>query len=94
MAGRNFLFVPGPTNLPDRIQRAMMISMEDHRSPIFPRLYESLLPGLKRVFRTETGFLSFFLHPARVVGKLLSQILYLPVIKFWPPVSDSSVISG
>ena len=55
MAGRNFLFVPGPTNLPDRIQRAMMISMEDHRSPIFPRLYESLLPGLKRVFRTETG---------------------------------------
>ena len=42
----------------------------------------------------STGTPSFFLHPARVVGKLLLQILYLPVIKFWPPVSDSSVISG
>jgi aspartate aminotransferase-like enzyme len=35
MAGRNFLFVPGPTNVPDRVLRAMMVSMEDHRSPIF-----------------------------------------------------------
>jgi len=32
MAGRNFLFVPGPTNVPDRVQRAMVVSMEDHRS--------------------------------------------------------------
>jgi hypothetical protein len=30
--GRNFLFVPGPTNVPDRILRAMHIAMEDHRS--------------------------------------------------------------
>ena len=36
------------------------------------------------MFRTETGFLSFS-SSARVVGKLLSRILYLPVIKFWPP---------
>lgn len=55
MAGRNFLFVPGPTNVPDRINRSMMISMEDHRSPIFPRLYEAILPGLKKLFRTSTG---------------------------------------
>ena len=55
MAGRNFLFVPGPTNVPDRINRSMIISMEDHRSPIFPRLYESILPGLKKLFRTTTG---------------------------------------
>jgi alanine-glyoxylate transaminase/serine-glyoxylate transaminase/serine-pyruvate transaminase len=33
----------------------MMISMEDHRSPIFPRLYEAILPGLKKLFRTTTG---------------------------------------
>ena len=38
MAGRNFLFVPGPTNVPERLQRAMMVSMEDHRSPNFPHL--------------------------------------------------------
>jgi aspartate aminotransferase-like enzyme len=48
LAGRNFLFVPGPTNVPDRVNRSMMISMEDHRSPIFPRLYEAILPGLKK----------------------------------------------
>ena len=37
MAGRNFLFVPGPTNVPDRVLRAMMVPMEDHRSLHFSR---------------------------------------------------------
>ena len=55
MAGRNFLFVPGPTNVPDRVLRAMMVSMEDHRSPAFPALTRTILPGLKKVFRTERG---------------------------------------
>lgn len=32
MAGRNFLFVPGPTNVPDRVLRSMAVAMEDHRS--------------------------------------------------------------
>ena len=36
--GRNFLFVPGPTNVPDRILRAMHVAMEDHRSSDFPKL--------------------------------------------------------
>ena len=36
MPGRNFLFVPGPTNVPDRVMRAMMVAMEDHRSSRFP----------------------------------------------------------
>ena len=55
MAGRNFLFVPGPTNVPDRVQRAMMVSMEDHRSIDFPQLTHEILDGLKSVFRTEAG---------------------------------------
>jgi alanine-glyoxylate transaminase / serine-glyoxylate transaminase / serine-pyruvate transaminase len=55
MAGRNFLFVPGPTNVPDRVQRAMMVSMQDHRSPDFPQLTHDILHGLKSVFRTTTG---------------------------------------
>ena len=55
MAGRNFLFVPGPTNIPDRVMRAMMVSMEDHRSPAFPALTREIMPGLKKVFRTEHG---------------------------------------
>ena len=38
MAGRNGLFVPGPTNVPERVLRAMVVPMEDHRSPKFPQL--------------------------------------------------------
>jgi alanine-glyoxylate transaminase/serine-glyoxylate transaminase/serine-pyruvate transaminase len=55
MAGRNFLFVPGPTNVPDRILRAMAVPMEDHRSAAFPALARACLDGLKPVFKTESG---------------------------------------
>ncbi len=55
MAGRNFLFVPGPTNVPDRILRAMDVPMEDHRSPIFPALARECLTGLKPIFKTTSG---------------------------------------
>ncbi|HWM66652.1 MAG TPA: aminotransferase class V-fold PLP-dependent enzyme [Steroidobacteraceae bacterium] len=54
-AGRNFLFVPGPTNVPDRVIRAMAVPMEDHRSPIFPELTHTVLNGLKPIFKTTTG---------------------------------------
>jgi alanine-glyoxylate transaminase/serine-glyoxylate transaminase/serine-pyruvate transaminase len=55
MPGRNFLFVPGPTNTPDRILRAMHVPMEDHRSSSFPDLTAAILRDLKQVFKTETG---------------------------------------
>lgn len=55
MAGRNFLFVPGPTNVPERVQRAMVVSMEDHRSSKFPDLTRTVLEDLKAVFKTKTG---------------------------------------
>ncbi|MBK8005766.1 MAG: aminotransferase class V-fold PLP-dependent enzyme [Gemmatimonadetes bacterium] len=55
MAGRNFLFVPGPTNSPDRILRAMHVPQEDHRSSAFPELTLPIFRDLKKVFKTETG---------------------------------------
>jgi alanine-glyoxylate transaminase / serine-glyoxylate transaminase / serine-pyruvate transaminase len=55
MAGRNFLFVPGPTNVPDRILRAMAVPMEDHRSSKFPELSLRCLADLKKVFKTSRG---------------------------------------
>jgi alanine-glyoxylate transaminase / serine-glyoxylate transaminase / serine-pyruvate transaminase len=55
MAGRNFLFVPGPTNVPDRVQRAMVVAMEDHRSSKFPELTLAALSELRKVFKTERG---------------------------------------
>ncbi len=62
MAGRNHLFIPGPTNTPHEVSSAMHVAMEDHRSPIFPQLLKPVLEDLKKVFRTETG--QAFLFPA------------------------------
>ncbi len=62
MAGRNHLYIPGPTNVPNEILNAMHIPMEDHRSPVFPKLLTPLLQDLKKIFRTETG--QAFVFPA------------------------------
>jgi alanine-glyoxylate transaminase/serine-glyoxylate transaminase/serine-pyruvate transaminase len=66
MAGRNFLFVPGPTNVPDRVLRAMHIAMEDHRSSEFPSLATPVLEDLKKIFRTTSG--QTFIFPATGTG--------------------------
>jgi alanine-glyoxylate transaminase/serine-glyoxylate transaminase/serine-pyruvate transaminase len=66
MAGRNFLFVPGPTNTPDRILRAMHVAQEDHRSSSFPSLAAPVLRDLKKIFKTETG--QAYLFPASGTG--------------------------
>jgi alanine-glyoxylate transaminase / serine-glyoxylate transaminase / serine-pyruvate transaminase len=55
MPGRNFLFVPGPTNVPDRVLRAMVVASEDHRSSRFPQLAHACISGLKPIFKTRTG---------------------------------------
>lgn len=62
MAGRQHLYVPGPTNIPTAIMNAMHVDMEDHRSPVFPKLLKPLLEDLKKIFRTETGHT--FIFPA------------------------------
>jgi alanine-glyoxylate transaminase/serine-glyoxylate transaminase/serine-pyruvate transaminase len=51
--GRHFLQIPGPTNVPDRVLRAMDFPTVDHRGPEFAELGAEVLAGLKRVFRTE-----------------------------------------
>jgi alanine-glyoxylate transaminase/serine-glyoxylate transaminase/serine-pyruvate transaminase len=52
MSGRHFLQIPGPTNIPDRVLRAMARPTIDHRGPEFARLGRELLEGLKEIFRT------------------------------------------
>jgi alanine-glyoxylate transaminase/serine-glyoxylate transaminase/serine-pyruvate transaminase len=66
MPGRNHLFVPGPTNVPDRILRTMHRAMEDHRSSAFPALPKGIFEDLKKVFRTESG--QAFVFPATGTG--------------------------
>ncbi len=51
--GRHFLQIPGPTNVPDRVLRAMAAPTIDHRGPEFARLTGELLDGLKSIFKTK-----------------------------------------
>ncbi len=52
-SGRHFLQIPGPTNVPERVLRAMSLPTIDHRSPEFARLSLEVLEGLKRIFQTS-----------------------------------------
>jgi alanine-glyoxylate transaminase/serine-glyoxylate transaminase/serine-pyruvate transaminase len=51
--GRHFLQIPGPTNVPDRVLRAMDMPTIDHRSPEFAQLGFDVLAALQGVFRTK-----------------------------------------
>ena len=58
-AGRHFLQIPGPTNVPDRILRAMDNPTIDHRGPEFARLGREVLAGLKHIFKTEQPVITY-----------------------------------
>lgn len=64
-SGRHFLQIPGPTNVPDRILRAIDQPTIDHRGPEFARLTLEIMAGLQDVFRT-TG--PVVIYPASGTG--------------------------
>ncbi len=51
----NPVFIPGPTNIPDRLRRAMMVQTQDHRAPDFVETFAPVLEKTKKVFGTTTG---------------------------------------
>lgn len=60
--GRNYLFAPGPTHIPNEVMNAMVVPQEDHRAPDFPQLVKPLLEDLKKIFKTKKG--QCFIFPA------------------------------
>ncbi|MGX9354713.1 pyridoxal-phosphate-dependent aminotransferase family protein [Roseobacteraceae bacterium S113] len=64
-SGRHFLQIPGPTNTPERIQRAMHRAVIDHRGPEFAELGRSILADLGAVFQTENRVV---IYPASGTG--------------------------
>ena len=58
-AGRHFLQIPGPTNVPDRILRAIERPTMDHRGPEFGQFAGRVLTGLRDIFRTRGSVLVF-----------------------------------
>jgi alanine-glyoxylate transaminase/serine-glyoxylate transaminase/serine-pyruvate transaminase len=66
MSEPKHLFIPGPTNIPDRVRRAMNLAMEDIRAPDFPELTRPIFADLKKVFLTESA--EIFLFPSSGTG--------------------------
>jgi len=66
MIGFKTLAVPGPTNMPFEVRRAMEVPLEDHRAPDFPEFTLPLLADLKTIFRTNSG--RVFVFPGSGTG--------------------------
>ena len=64
-AGRHFLQIPGPTNVPDRVLRAIDRPTIDHRGPEFQQLGRDVLAGMKRIFKTKHPVI---IYPASGTG--------------------------
>lgn len=64
-SGRHFLQIPGPTNVPDRVLRAIDFPTMDHRGPKFGKLGLEILDGLKHVFQTQQPVV---IYPASGTG--------------------------
>ncbi|MGS1108005.1 pyridoxal-phosphate-dependent aminotransferase family protein [Achromobacter anxifer] len=58
-SGRHFLQIPGPTNVPDRVLRAIDQPTIDHRGPEFGALGLAVLEGIKQVFQTQSPVVIF-----------------------------------
>jgi alanine-glyoxylate transaminase / serine-glyoxylate transaminase / serine-pyruvate transaminase len=65
-AGRHFLQIPGPTNVPDRVLRAIDFPTIDHRGPEFATIGKEVLAGMKRVLKTTQG--EVVIYPASGTG--------------------------
>ncbi|MEL7171816.1 MAG: aminotransferase class V-fold PLP-dependent enzyme [Pseudomonadota bacterium] len=65
VAGRHFLQIPGPTNVPDRVLRAMDYPTIDHRSADFAEIGRKAIAGMKSVFKTEAHVI---IYPASGTG--------------------------
>lgn len=58
--GINHLFIPGPTNVPERVRQAMNVPMQDHRAPDFGAPNVAIFRDLKALFRTKDGHVLLF----------------------------------
>ena len=74
MERRQFIQIPGPTNIPDRILRSLSQPIINHRGPEFEALVEDCVKGLKEVYRTDNDILIF---PSSGSGVLESAIVNL-----------------
>ena len=70
-AGRHFLQIPGPTNVPDRVLRAMDMPTMDHRGPEFQAMAKRVLAGIRTIFQTDNPVI---IYPASGTGAWEAQL--------------------
>lgn len=66
MSTQNPVFIPGPTNIPDRLRRAIDVPTIDHRSSLFAEAFRPAVEGVKRILKTRTSEVIIF--PATGTG--------------------------
>lgn len=72
MAGYNHLFIPGPTNVPEKVRMAMNLPMEDMRAPDFPDFTKPLFDKVAKIMRNAEG--RVFIYPSSGTGAWESAI--------------------
>ena len=60
VSGRHFLQTPGPTNVPERVLRAMDRNAINHRGPEFAALGKSVIGKLRQIFQTSSALIGIF----------------------------------
>ncbi|MBK4218172.1 aminotransferase class V-fold PLP-dependent enzyme [Paracoccus caeni] len=66
MTSQNPIFIPGPTNIPEVLRKAVDMPTIDHRSPVFGKILHPALDGVKKVLKTESG--QVFVFPSTGTG--------------------------
>jgi len=66
MSFQNPVFIPGPTNMPEELRKAISMPTLDHRSSLFGEILHPALSGVKKVLKTETA--EIFLFPSTGTG--------------------------
>ena len=92
--GRHFLHVPGPTNIPERVIRAMTSTMEDQRGANFPKFTKPLYEDMKKIFKTKDGTVIMCHQAEQVLGKQVYLTLYRQETRFLHQDLDSLACYG
>jgi aspartate aminotransferase-like enzyme len=72
MKGEQYLLLPGPTPLPERVKRAMNQPMINHRGPEFRTIFEDVLEGVKKVYQTTANLV---IYPSSGTGGLEAAVV-------------------
>lgn len=66
MFSQNPIFIPGPTNIPEEVRKAVDMPTIDHRSTLFGKILQPALEGVKKILKTDRS--AIFIFPSTGTG--------------------------